>query len=485
VLAGACIDQDTPVAPGAPPSLALSSQPLESLGELPPFIEIAREVPTFGGFWFTDQDPIVVALTDLADFQRVAAMIPRYLGAHQPSGGYVAMKVRWSFAELARFRAALRAPVFGLAGAVSLGVKESANRVEIGVSSTALEPAVRGIVQSLGVADDAVAVLSVPVPQATSHTLTDRHPDGAIEGGWEIGISGCTLGFPAFRSDGSPVFVINSHCTQTSPGFDGGPITQGGVVVGAELLDPPGWPCGGTTCRHSDAALISAFAPLSFGKIARTTERVGTDISGGALTIDHLNPTFTISSRRDYVYENETREKVGRVTGWSYGAVEDTCTDHEIGGWVRRCSDRVDFAVQGGDSGSPVFYWKPDGTAELVGIVFGWEKWPYNDALMSNLHQVALDLGYLSVHAVIATIDGPTLVPPNSTFTWSAVVSGGKAPYIYSWYRDGALVSTASSYTGNTESADFQLQLNVSDALGGTSSDTKLIRIQACQEIIC
>ena len=145
-----CTEQETPVAPGAQGGLTLSSAPLESLGELPPFIEIAREVPTFGGFWFNEQDQIVVAVTDLADFQRVSAVIPRYLGAHQPPGGYVAIRVARSFADLARFRAALREPVFRQAGVVSLGVKESANRVEVGVTNPAIEAAVRGSARALG-----------------------------------------------------------------------------------------------------------------------------------------------------------------------------------------------------------------------------------------------------------------------------------------------------------------------------------------------
>ena len=94
-LVGACIDHDTVAAPGAQGSLALSSAPLNTLGEDLPLVEIASEVPTFGGFWYNkeNQGQIVVALTDLKDFQRVVAMIPKYLGAHQPTAGYVAMKV--------------------------------------------------------------------------------------------------------------------------------------------------------------------------------------------------------------------------------------------------------------------------------------------------------------------------------------------------------------------------------------------------------
>ena len=221
---------------------------------------------------------------------------------------------------------------------------------------------------------------------------------------------------------------------------------------------------------------------------ARPTERVGNDRTGGAITIDHTNPTFTVSGRLNFVWENEILDKVGRTTGWTYGAVEDTCTDFSSGRegepkWKKLCSDRVDFAINDGDSGSPVFYWKTDGTAELRGIVFAWQGcpfpigWCYNDAIMSNLHQVELDLGALSLHGVIARIDGPSIVLPNENYTWNAIVTGGKAPFSFSWYRDGALVSTASAYTGNSESSDFELRLDVSDALGGQSSSTLFVQV--------
>ena len=485
--ASACTYEDTTVAPDAQISLSVETASLESLGEHPAFVEIAREVPTFGGFWYNkdNADQIVVALTDLKDFDRVVQMIPKYIGAHQPTAGYVAVKVARSFADLARFRASIRAEVFSRAGVVSLGVKESANRVEVGITTPAAEEAVRGVARARGIPDDAVTVVSVSEVRDALHNLQQQHPSAAIEGGWHISYStgGCTLGFPAIRnSNGTNVFVTNSHCTASVHAFDGDTIRQpsGSGVVGVEILDPPVWSCGILICRNSDAALILASRPLSFGRIARTTERTGFDVTGGALTINHANPTFTISSRGSYVYENEVLDKVGRTTGWTYGAVEDTCTDHSSSAWIKLCSDRVDLAIQDGDSGSPVFYWKPDGTVELRGIIFAWQEFPGHDAIMSNLHQIELDLGSLSVHAVIASISGPSLVPENVTQQWQSAVSGGKAPYTYSWHRDGAFVGSSTSYTGNTGWSSFELQLMVTDALGGVSVSSKQVQVTSC-----
>ncbi len=366
-------------------SLAGGSEPLETLGEHPAFLAIAREVHSFAGFWFNENDAIVVATTDLRDFQRITALIPQYLGAHQPTGGYVSLKVERSFEHLARLRASVRGEVLHMAGVVSLGIKESANRIEVGVANDGVEPSVRAFARGKGIADAELHIRTVPIPTTTSHTLDSLHPSGKIEGGWRIvsAAGACTLGFPAFRANGTAVFVTNSHCTSTMYGFDGGTFYQptdqppNPHSIGTELLDPAGWPCGQfgiLTCRHSDAALIAASASMEFGKIARTTERVTSDVSRGALTINHSNPTFTISSKHLFVYENETLEKVGQTTGWSAGSVEDTCTDHADDGFVRLCVDRVDFAQQGGDSGAPVFFVKADGTVELRGMAYGWQN---------------------------------------------------------------------------------------------------------------
>src|SRR5438874_274444 len=226
VSIGACTDEESVAPHGSPASAAVTTAPLETLGEIPAFIEIAEQVPSFGGFWFDKGGTqIVVGLTNPADFQRVVAMIPQYLGAHKPTG-YVAVTVARPFAELARYRAALRTDVFGLPGVVSLGVGESANRVEVGITELSAETAVRTLVHNLGIPDDAIAILTVPVPQVSSHTLRSPHPNGVLEDGWQIesGAGTCTLGFVALRSDGSPVFVTASHCTTTSPGYDGGAI---------------------------------------------------------------------------------------------------------------------------------------------------------------------------------------------------------------------------------------------------------------------
>ena len=66
------------------------------------------------------------------------------------------------------------------------------------------------------------------------------------------------------------------------------------------------------------------------------------------------------------------------------------------------------------------------------------------------------------------TLYGSTLVSKNKSCTWSSDVYGGTGGYSYQWVRGGSVVSTASSYTGNTGTTEFDLTLTVTS--GGQSA---------------
>jgi len=195
----------------------------------------------------------------------------------------------------------------------------------------------------------------------------------------------------------------------------------------------------------------------------------------GSDTIDASLPRFQIISRNNHTFENETLQKVGITSGWTYGAVESTCDDvnSEVGAWIL-CSDRVDYVSDPGDSGSPVFYLIYGDNAELRGIHWGAADGylnTWNDAWMSDLHQIELDLGSLVVYHMTAAIEsGPDFVPQNAWCQWVGNADGGIAPFSYEWRKDGNMVSTSNSYTtSNTGSSDFQLSFRVIDALSDTA----------------
>lgn len=184
VFAGAttaCIDNDPA---GAGPRIQRSSavQSTDSIAEDPPMLAIARELESFGGFYFDDQDRIVVALTNPTDLARAEALILPRLGAHKPTG-FVARAVNHSFLELARHRTRLRQHVFRIPGVVSLSVKESENLVHVGVTTNSAELAVQSVRQQLGIPGNAVRINRMPEPRHSSHSLTDTYSANQVQGG--------------------------------------------------------------------------------------------------------------------------------------------------------------------------------------------------------------------------------------------------------------------------------------------------------------
>jgi hypothetical protein len=72
--------------------------------------------------------------------------------------------------------------------------------------------------------------------------------------------------------------------------------------------------------------------------------------------------------------QGETANKVGRTTGWTLGPTTGTCVDVLALGTthIRLCQAIVTALVDGGDSGSPVFFRKGGGSnVTLLGILWG------------------------------------------------------------------------------------------------------------------
>jgi hypothetical protein len=122
----ACMDiEEDPSGSGVERQWTVATIPVEQVFEDEPMMHVARNLPTFGGFYFTDQDQIEVALTNVADLGKAIALIAPLLGSHEPTGGYVAKQVSHTFLELARYRTVLRGRVFRAGtDVISLGVKE-------------------------------------------------------------------------------------------------------------------------------------------------------------------------------------------------------------------------------------------------------------------------------------------------------------------------------------------------------------------------
>lgn len=464
----------------------------EELGESPFQLAIAREVPGFGGvFYEPGQGRLVVAHTEegRAHLPRAQELVRAVMGPEAESPLAAAAPVEfgtrvfeYTFLELAEHRARLRPRLFAIEGVVALEVDEEFNRIRVGVMDTAVIAVVEDVATELSVPSGALSFWEA-VPAETSHseertettaasrTLRSRVPDGRLQGGYQIFNSrggACTLGFTALRWGSNSALeqfaFTNSHCTKEGFKLDDGKWGQPGKwdIVGAEAVDPGThscwvwnnwlwpitkfWP----RCRHSDAALMTVDSALmgekkfriDLGKIGRTIEKSNCESCYPSLKIDSLNPTITITSTHDAVVDNEILHKIGRTTGWTYGAVESTCVDWLLASdWVvRECSDRVDYQSDDGDSGSPVFaYNEKKGTAQLRGIHFASIPVPFfKDALMSNLHQIEKDIPeiadmwlYLPGPPSVG-IQGPKAVPEGVACIWKAKPRG-MSPFTIAW----------------------------------------------------
>jgi hypothetical protein len=245
-----------------------------------------------------------------------------------------------------------------------------------------------------------------------------------LVGGIQIGrrtsettYSRCTMGFIA-NLDGVRVFITNSHCsdrswdTDNTVFFQPYPFRYGEENrIGQEYRDRRGESCGFLSvnvCRNADATAASIDASIGseLGYIARTRYAAEGSYGVGSVEIDGANPRFRISGKGGPAYGGQPSNKMGIVTGWTSGRVQDTCVDVKQPGRTYsklRCQYSVAMGTEPGDSGSPVFYNNGDGTVLLDGIVFGKTS---GYSWYSPIFGVEQDLGTLDVGASTSSDGG-------------------------------------------------------------------------------
>ena len=389
-LTVACQDAQDPTASRPqstnPQLLQLSQNPNPSQ------LEVAKAVPGFGGYFLDDSGAPAVYLLDAA--QRPAA--EQALAGFLADRGFTAsdlrvLQGRYEYVQLDSWYRGVRSGVFSVAGIVLGDVDEGSNRLRIGVTGATAVTAVRGVLAAAGIPLGA-AIIETRPPIRTVATLRDRVRP--VSGGLQInffltppglhpGSFLCTLGFNAVRF-GISSFITNSHCTNV----EGGEETptdyyqnlraSADNFIGTEV-DDPHWTSELNLdcpppfqCRYSDAARVqyAAGVPTSLGRIARVDE-VTTELAD---TIHTIAGSFAIRSERADPVQGEIANKVGRTTGWTLGPTTGTCVDVLALGTnhIRLCQAFVGALVDGGDSGSPVFFRRGGGSnVTLLGILWG------------------------------------------------------------------------------------------------------------------
>lgn len=350
------------------------------------FVELAREIPGFGGYHYDDGGNLVVtmaaesqlALAARSRFEdKLARFQERLARVHRPlrgGGKLVVRRGQFTFPQLAGWRDEVVAAVLGLPGVIFVDLDEAANRVTVGIDRTRFAAARGEAASTLARGHVPPAALtfvetSPIVPEQTSSgtTVDDRRRplmgglamDYSLNG---VYVSGCTIGFVA-EQNGRRGFITNSHCSYKEWGTENTEYHQstfdGGSSVGFEYRDSNGSSCGlfsSRNCRKSDATFAAVHVDAELGTIARTTyvggpgrHAVGSkEIDAGTQQVIVSKPTSTA--------QGELVDKVGRTTGWTTGSVERSCVEVSVSSSkVLRCQHYASYGSASGDSGSPVF----------------------------------------------------------------------------------------------------------------------------------
>jgi hypothetical protein len=403
----ACQDDSTPTSPDA----GLTSARLQPKQgpELPSAAEFARQVPGFGGFFLSRDGTPSLYLTRGSSRAPAERLLAGYLGAHGLSATAVrVLEGRYGWAQLQRWQDVASSEALAVPGAVFVDNDETSNRVVIGVEHLSAMAQVKAAVARLGIPDAAVIVQRAePIHQvATLQNMVDR----PVRAGVQINFPGflCSVGFNA-TSGTQKSFITASHCTTKQGGVESTPYWQplqsvNGTQIATEVADPvyvrrgAGCP-GGKKCRVSDASRAAYIngANQALGLIARTSgaNNGSLDIVGSfSITADDCTGTLG-----GCLAVGATVSKVGRTTGWTSGAITNTCVNTGVSGTniVQLCQTFVSAGVGGGDSGSDVFQVTGGTSVKLAGILWGGNS-NGTQFVFSPLANVTRDLGALTTH---------------------------------------------------------------------------------------
>lgn len=127
----------------------------DEIFEDPLHLQLAKEMPEFGGFYYNAEGELEIAVTQSAKFAETRSRVRAVLPASAAREATSERVVEYSFLELARYRTALSRSLGKIPGVVSLSVKESTNRVLVGVveSEPAARTAVTKLASGLGIPD--------------------------------------------------------------------------------------------------------------------------------------------------------------------------------------------------------------------------------------------------------------------------------------------------------------------------------------------
>jgi hypothetical protein len=385
--------REAPVATAPAPDAPRMSAGLQQVSQdpNPSQMAVAAVVPGFGGYFLDGSGAPAVYLIDAT--QRATA--EQALAAFLTDRGFTAADLRvlqgtYEYAQLDAWYRQARASAFSVGGFILGDVDEGQNRLRFGAVDAGAVAGIRGVLAQFDI-PAAAAIVEQRAPIVEVATLRDRVRP--LVGGLQINFFAspvspvtliCTLGFNALK-DGVPSFITNSHCSNVEGGTETPTdyyqnLRSGGAAnfIGVEVDDPQWLPQANLDCpppfgcRFSDASRAQ-YAPgmeFTLGRIARIDE-ITTSLDDQVHTIAG---SFTIRHERADPVQGEIANKVGRTTGWTLGPTTETCVDVLALGTthIRLCQAIVSALVDGGDSGSNVFFRRgTTSSVTLLGILWG------------------------------------------------------------------------------------------------------------------
>lgn len=358
----------------------------------------------------------------------------------------------YSWQQLSDWRDDVTDHVLGsVPGVVFDDLDEARNRVTIGVVAGLALSGVNNALADLGIPTTAVIIESTePVRPAAlrmkASVLPRSFPPTGLQtvsdslgGGLQLQLNNGGPGYPTgtlglvVDIGANRGFLTVSHLSSSFLSPDTSHLFQastGGNNVGYEYSDPSG-------TRNSDASfyLISGSAPGRRGAILRPTNR--NSGSGGSLSVSSTSPWINLTGGEATVVNGATVDKVGRSSGWTYGNVNQTCTDITELGVTIHCTYRAGLYCAGGDSGSPIFWYDGADGGVFFGMLFG--GCSAGQMYFSSYSDITTDLGSMSVNSEI-TVGTPALSGSvssgDASLSWSAVsTTHTSATTTYQIYR--------------------------------------------------
>lgn len=269
--------------------------------------------------------------------------------------------------------------VMEIAGTVFADHDEERGKVVVGIENMGIARAVEQVLQRSGVEVSDYEVRLVPAIHFVSGLRDTWRPTRA---GVQINFTRyvCSLGFNV--SDGSEEsFITASHCTRRQGGVEGTEYWQPSrtlepTAVAIEVEDPVyGYLTGcskGKVCRYSDASRARYQNGVTGARVVAQTDGInnGSLVVTGSINVLGKSTATTFST-------GTLVNKIGRTTGWTRGAVTNSCATVNVSGSKVQllCQTLVQDAggailVGGGDSGSGVWTGSASG-ATAVGLLWG------------------------------------------------------------------------------------------------------------------